>query len=304
MDDPMFWKIVFEDQNKGTAYFIYFRMPLPARSSPSAWTASQTKTINLAIWSTTVAGRSCSTQQLWQQLAATVAVLPAAPARPHPRPQSHAQVLHLDRCLRPRSTLADTRRSCVDLTRKTVLASTARNASSLTDSKSWGQSTDIPSTRPTSVKRTTRLDSAPTDRVVISSTAWKNWQPEPPTALDKGTLPFPTDLHPFVQLRPLRRPRPPQPTKLPLPLLPFDNCPSTLQNVCPLHLVSDPDQQDDLLKVWALLVWTVLGHLEPAVQAVWVPACSQIWKMEMIHYRDSQYSADCPIKNNKSPFIF
>ena len=274
-------------------------MPLPARSSPSAWTASQTKTINLAIWSTTAAAseRSCSTQQPWQPSAATVAVLPAAPARPHPRPQSHAQVLHLDRCLRPRSTLADTRRSCVDLTRKTVPASTARNASSLTDSQSWGQSTDIPSTRPTSVKPTTRSDSAPTDRVVISSTAWKNWQPEPPTALDKGTLPFPTDLHPSVQLRPLRRPHPPQPTKLPLPLLHFDNCLSTRRSVCPHPPVSDPDPQDDLLKVLALPVWTVLGHLESAVQAVWVPACSQIWKMEMIHYRDSQYSADCLIKD-------
>ncbi len=279
-------------------------MPLPARSSPSAWTASQTKTINLAIWSTTAAGRNCSTQQLWQQLAATVAVLPAAPARPHPHPLSHAQVLHQDRCLRPRSTLADTRRSCVDLTRRTVPASTARNASSLTDFKSWGRSTDIPSTRPTSVKPTTRLDSALTDRVVISSTAWKNCQPEPPTALDKGTLPFPTDLHPLVQLRPLRLPHPPQQTKLPLPLLHFDNCPSTRRTVCLHPPVLDPDQQDDLLKVWASLVWTVLAHLESAVQAVWVPACSQIWKMEMIHYPDSQYSADCPIKSTNTNLFF
>jgi hypothetical protein len=92
-----------------------------------------------------------------------------------------------------------------------------RSASSPTDCRSWEQSTDIPSTRPICVVPTTRSVSAPTAPAATLSTAWKSWLPDH-RITDRGVQLHPHQHHPLL------------PTKLPPPLLPSDNCPSTRQN--------------------------------------------------------------------------
>ncbi len=126
------------------------------------------------------------------------------------------------------------------------------------------------------------------DHVAISSTVWMSWHLEQPMEQGKEAPLFPTGHRLFVQIPPSHLL---QPVTLLPPLLPFASCPFSCQKGCLLPLVLE------LLRgLLEILIWTVLSHREWAVQAVWVPALSQTWKMEMIHYRDSQYSADCLIK--------